>query len=135
MKKLWKLIKHYIDLRYDALRLWIAIKLADAKQAAHNKRYFVLPDIYGRLQVLNSYELKELRRPRKVVQTIDGKKVSRKVYLMNPKATYMDWMRECYYFTRLKLNEEPMSSEEREKRKKSWLMAMEARRYSFKKKK
>ena len=135
MKKLWKLIKHYIDLRYDALRLWLAIKLADAKQAAHNKRYYVLPDAYGRLQVLNAFELKELRKPMRVYKEIDGKKVSRKVYLMNPHATHIDWMRECYYYTRLSLNEQPMDSEERALRKKSWLSLMEAKRFAYKKRK
>lgn len=132
MKKLWRFIKHYFELRYDALRLWLAIKLADAKQAAHNKRYYVLPDAYGRLQVLNAFELKELRKPIRVYKEIDGKKVSRKVYLMNPHATHIDWMRECYYYTRLSLNEQPMDSEERALRKKSWLSLMEAKRFAYK---
>lgn len=131
MRKVFYLVKHYLELRYDALRLWIAIKIANAKQKAYNKRYFVLSDTRGQLQVFNSAELKELRKARRVTKIVDGKKVTRKVYLMNPKATYLDWMRECLYHTPLSLNKGAMSAKERQKRKSSWLLQMESIRFAY----
>ena len=131
MRRILFLVKHYLELRYDALRLWVAIKIANAKQKAYNKRYFVLSDTRGQLQVLNSSELKELRKPRRVTKVVDGKKITRKVYLMNPKATHLDWMRECLYYTPLSLNNKAMSEEERLSRKESWLLQMESIRFAY----
>ena len=131
MRKVVLFVKYYIQLRYDAFRLWIAVKIADAKQKAYNKRYFVLSDVKGRLQVLNSQELKSLRKPQKIKKNVNGKIVTRKVYLMNPKATYLDWMRESIYYTPVSLNNERISKEEREKRKQSWLLQMEKLRFSY----
>jgi hypothetical protein len=49
---------------------------------------------------------------------------------MNPYATHLDIMRECYYYTSLKLNEEgsKISKVERLKRKEKWLTYMEKQR-------
>lgn len=131
LKTIWYTFVHYCQLKYDALRLWIAIKFADAKQKAYNKRYFVIPDYNDKLQVLNKDEIKILQKPRKIRRLINGKVKTFKVYGMNPNATHLDIMRECYYYTSLKLNEEgsKIPFAERMKRKDKWLKYMEDKRY------
>ena len=124
----------YIDFLFelfcDKVRLNMAIRLADAKQKAYNKRYFVIPDAYNRLQVFNSDELKKLRKPQKRTVIENGTKRTVKVFLMNPNATYLDWSRDSIYHTNLKDNESnsKLSLEERGKRKKKWLAFMESYR-------
>jgi hypothetical protein len=117
-------------LRYDAFRLWVAIKFADAKQRAYNKRYYVIPDYDNKLQVLNNDEIKILQTPRKIKRLIRGKVKTFKTYAMNPHATHLDIMRECYYYTSLKLNEigSRIPKAERLKRKEKWLTYMEKQR-------
>lgn len=127
LKTIWYTFVHYCQLKYDALHLWIAIKFADAKQKAYNKRYFVIPDYNDKLQVLNKDEIKILQKPRKIRRLVNGKVKIFKVYGMNPNATHLDIMRECYYYTPLKLNEEgnKLTMQERMERKAKWLSYME----------
>ena len=54
IKTIWYTFVHYCQLRYDAFRLWVAIKFADAKQRAYNKRYYVIPDYNNKLQEFTS---------------------------------------------------------------------------------
>jgi hypothetical protein len=130
IKTIWYTFVHYCQLRYDAFRLWVAIKFADAKQRAYNKRYYVIPDYDNKLQVLNNDEIKILQTPRKIKRLIRGKVKTFKTYAMNPHATHLDIMRECYYYTSLKLNEigSRIPKAERLKRKEKWLTYMEKQR-------
>lgn len=130
IKTIWYTFVHYCQLRYDAFRLWVAIKFADAKQRAYNKRYYVIPDYENKLQVLNNDEIKILQTPRKIKRLIRGKVKTFKTYAMNPHATHLDIMRECYYYTSLKLNEigSRIPKAERLKRKEKWLTYMEKQR-------
>lgn len=130
IKTIWYTFVHYCQLRYDAFRLWVAIKFADAKQRAYNKRYYVIPDYDNKLQVLNNDEIKILQTPRKIKRLIRGKVKTFKTYAMNPHATHLDIMRECYYYTSLKLNEigSRIPKAERLRRKEKWLTYMEKQR-------
>jgi hypothetical protein len=130
IKTIWYTFVHYCQLRYDAFRLWVAIKFADAKQRAYNKRYYVIPDYNNKLQVLNNDEIKILQTPRNIKRLIRGKVKTFKTYAMNPHATHLDIMRECYYYTSLKLNEigSRIPKAERLKRKEKWLTYMEKQR-------
>lgn len=101
----------YFCALYDELRLHCAIKLADAKQRAYNKRYFVMPDYLNKLTVLNNDDIKWLKRAR----------------LMKKNVSHLEIMRDCFYYTPLSRNDEGsrMTVEERLKRKAKWLSYME----------
>lgn len=108
---LWGDVCEYFGAIYDAVRLYFAIKLADAKQRAYNKRYFVMPDYLNKLTVLNNDDIKWLKR----------------AHLMRKKVSHLEIMRDCFYYTPLSRNEagSRMSAEERLARKDKWLSYME----------
>jgi len=119
--------------------------MADSKQRAHNKRYFVLPDWNHNLQVFCKEELTRLQTPVRRryfehghwVDKKDGTKrwvkgglKVEKIYQMSPKADHLTVMKECFYFTPTKLNNEgAISQEEKSKKRVEWLRYMEQVRY------
>lgn len=115
-------LKEIIEVFFDSLELKAAIWTADLKQRAYNRRYFVLPDHNHKLLVFDKNDIARLKKPIKKAVYVNGKKLVKKLYIMNPKATHMDIMRECFYYTPVKLNDaaSKLSSEEKEKRAKEW---------------
>jgi hypothetical protein len=101
----------YFAALHDAVRLHFAIKLADAKQRAYNKRYFVMPDYLNKLTVINNNDIKWLKR----------------AHLMRKQVSHLEIMRDCLYYTPLSRNDESsrMTIEERMQRKAKWLSYME----------
>lgn len=101
-----KTIKHLIFLKKQAFRLWLAIKVADAKQAAYNKRFYVIDDWKHRLVTISKEDLNKLKRM--------------KVY--DKKITHLDLMRECFYYTPLSRNNNgKISEKEKAKKQEIWL--------------
>jgi len=114
-------LKEYFAALYDEIRLRFAIRLAEAKKRAHIKRYYVIEDYYHRLNVVNNNDIKNLKR----------------MGLMNKKATHLDVMRECLYYTNVNDNDKlsVLSPEEKAKRIAAWLKGLEEFRrknYEFK---
>ena len=113
---LWFDMSAYFTAIYDEIRLNLAIKLADAKQRAYNKRYFVISDYRNKLTVLNNNDIEWLKKAR----------------LMKKNVTHIEIMRDCFYYTPLNKNEEgnKLSKAERLNRKAKWLDYMEKYRSS-----
>lgn len=118
---LWFDMSAYFTAIYDEIRLNLAIKLADAKQRAYNKRYFVISDYRNKLTVLNNKDIEWLKKAR----------------LMNKNVTHIEIMRDCFYYTPLNKNEEgnKLSKAERLNRKAKWLDYMEKYRSNKNRKK
>lgn len=114
-------LKDYFATIYDEVRLKFSIRLAEAKKRAYIKRYYVIEDYYHRLCVVNNSDIKRLK----------------KMNLMNPKATHLDIMRECLYYTNVNDNDKlsVLSPEEKAKRVSRWLKSLEefrTRTYQYK---
>ncbi len=104
--KLIETVKTILFLKKQSFRLWIAIKLADAKQAAYNKRFYVIDDWKGRLVTISRDDLNKLKRM--------------KVY--DKKITHLDLMRECFYYTPLNRNNDgKISEKEKAIKQEMWL--------------
>lgn len=134
-------ISEYLKLLKRKIQLRIAAHVADTKQEAYNKRYYVLPDENNKLQALSADDIDYLKKPIKTRVFVKGhfKEVKRrdgtirqkwveggykihKFYFMNPKATHLDVMRECFYVTKVSLNDKPeLTKEERSEKQKQWL--------------
>jgi hypothetical protein len=131
----------YLKLLKRKIQLRIAINVADTKQQAFNKRYYVLPDENNKLQALCADDIDYLKKPIKTRVFVKGhyKEVKKrdgsikrkyvkggykihKFYFMNPKATHSDVMKECFYVTKASLNDKPaLDKLQREEKKKQWL--------------
>ncbi len=109
-------IRHLIFLKKQSFRLWIAIKVADAKQAAYNKRFYVIDDWNHRLVIISKDDLNKLKRM--------------KVY--DKKITHLDLMRESFYYTPLSRNNNGKISE-KEKAKKLDMWLKYSQKYLLKK--
>ncbi len=127
IKEFMRLLRAYVLLRYDALRLKVAAKYADAMQAAHNKRYYVITDWRDKLQIVCNEDINLLKKRRYMTVTdADGKKKRKKFSYLPKDVTHLTVMRDCFYATKLSLNDTAsyMSEEERERREKKWLNYM-----------
>jgi hypothetical protein len=139
--EIWATLRTLVHLKYDGLRLKLAIYMADSKQRAHNKRYYVLPDWNDNLQVFCKDELRILQTPLRRRYFVKGHFNDRhkwvkggykveKIYQMSPKADHLTVMKECFYYTPTHLNNTGIIPEkEREAKKAEWLKYMEAVRY------
>lgn len=92
----------------QSLRLSIAILIADLKQKAYNRRYWVLPDPKDRLVALNNRDIKRLK----------------KLGIMSKKVDFIHLLSESFYYTPLDRNNKKSALSEQEKAKKrlSWLL-------------
>jgi len=140
-------------LKYDGYRLKLAVYIADSKQRAHNKQYFVMVDFADKLQVLCPDEMDQLKKPirRKYFEKghyfekkmkdgsikkkyVKGGLKVEKIYNMSPKAGHLDIMKECFYYTPAKLNNTGgLTPIEREAKAAAWLWYMEKTRRGKKK--
>ena len=98
-------LKGYFALQRRRLQLKIAAHVADLKQRAYNKRYYVLPDENNKLRALCKDDVRLLKR----------------MGMMKKSVSHLDIMRECFYFTKVHLNDmNGMTPEERKKKQQEW---------------
>lgn len=92
----------------QSLRLSIAILIADLKQRAYNRRYWVLPDPKDRLIALCNRDIKRLK----------------KLKIMDRKVDFIHLLSESFYYTPLDRNNKKSALSEQEKAQKrlSWIL-------------
>lgn len=126
LKEKAALVQVFFQLKMDGLRLQFAIYMANALQKARNKRFYVIENAQGKLIWLCNDDIKEMKKPKKVRKLINGKLRTFKFYMLSPKVTHMDIMRDCLYFTADSLNNQNgITVEERNKKQKKWIAYME----------
>jgi hypothetical protein len=131
--KVWHFLKEkaalaqvFFQLKMDGLRLQFAIYMANALQKARSKRFYVIENAQGKLIWLCNDDIKEMKKPKKVRKLINGKLRTFKFWMLNPKTTHLDIMRDCLYFTADSLNNNNgITVEERNKKQKKWIAYME----------
>lgn len=122
----WLLFRVFCQLKIDALRLDLAIFMANALQRANNKQFYVIKNAHNRLIWVCNDDIKQMKRPRKVRRLIGGKLRTFKVRMIGKNISHIDIMRECLYYTPLdRNNSNGISVEERNKKKAAWLNYME----------
>ena len=122
----WLLFRVYCQLKMDALRLDLAIFMANALQRAKNKQFYVIRNNKDQLIWVCNDDIKAMKKPRKVNKLVNGKLVTFKVRLMDKHASHMDIMRECLYYTPIdRNNSNGITVEERNQKKAAWLQYME----------
>lgn len=126
LKEKWVMFQVFIQLQFDALRLRLAIFMANALQRARNKRFYVIENSKGKLIWLCNDDIKEMKKPKKVRKLINGKLRYFKFYMLSPKTTHADIMRDCLYYTQASLNNsDGLNRIERIERQAKWLKYME----------
>ena len=126
LKEKFALTQVFFQLKMDGLRLQFAIYMANALQKARNKRFYVIENAQGKLIWLCNDDIKEMKKPKKVRKLINGKLRTFKFWMLNPKTTHLDIMRDCLYFTADSLNNNNgITVEERNKKQKKWIAYME----------
>jgi hypothetical protein len=126
LKEKFALTQVFFQLKMDGLRLQFAIYMANALQKARNKRFYVIENAQGKLIWLCNDDIKEMKKPKKVRKLINGKLRTFKFWMINPKTTHLDIMRDCLYFTADSLNNKNgITVEERNKKQKKWIAYME----------
>ena len=131
--KVWHFLKEkaalaqvFFQLKMDGLRLQFAIYMANALQKARNKRFYVIENAQGKLIWLCNDDIKEMKKPKKIRKLVNGKLRTFKFWMLNPKTTHLDIMRDCLYFTSDSLNNNNgITVEERNKKQKKWIAYME----------
>lgn len=116
----------FCQLRWDGMRLRLAIYMADTLQKARNKRFYVLENKQGKLIWLCNDDIKEMKKPKRVRKVVGGKLRTFKLYMLDPKTTHSDVMRDCLYYTQESLNNKNgITVEERNRKQAKWLKYME----------
>lgn len=120
------MVEVFLGLKMDGLRLRFAIYMANALQKARNKRFYVIENAHGRLIWLCNDDIKEMKKPKKVRKLINGKLRTFKLWMLDPKTTHMDIMRDCLYYTQDSWNNKNgITVEERNKKQQKWITYME----------
>ena len=120
------MFKIFCQLKMDGLRLTFACFMADALQKAKNKRFYVIPNAQNKLVWVCNEDIKQMRKPRKVMKLINGKLCTFKVRMIDKNITHLDVMRECLYYTPLdRNNSNGITVEERNQKSKRWIAYME----------
>lgn len=122
----WIMFRVYCQLRMDALRLDLAIFMANALQRAKNKRFYVIPNAQNRLIWVCNDDIKAMKQQRRVRKLVNGQLRTFKVRMIDKNTTHLDIMRECLYYTPLdRNNSNGITVAERNKKSKKWLAYME----------
>lgn len=122
----WILVRVFFQLKMDALRLDMAIFMANALQRAKNKRFYVIQNAHNKLIWVCNDDIKQMRQPRKVHRLINGKLRTFKVRMLGKNITHLDIMRECLYYTPIDRNNScGITVEERNTKRAAWLDYME----------
>lgn len=130
---IWRFLKEkcalaqvFFQVKIDGLRLQLAIYMANALQKARNKRFYVIENAKGNLIWLCNDDIKEMKKPKKVRKLVDGKLRTFKFWMLDPKTTHADIMRDCLYYTQESWNNKNgITVEERNKKQQKWLAYME----------
>ena len=129
LKEKWAYVVVYVQLKYDGWRLKFAIHMANQLQKAKNKRFYVLENAQGKLIWLCNDDIKAMKKPRKVRKYVGGKFRWFKFYMLPPKTTHLDVMRDCLYYTQARdNNQDGLSIAERQQRSSKWLAYLEKKR-------
>lgn len=121
IKQLWRLW-------VSALRLRVAIFLAESKFLAKNERHYVVPSPHkGKLDVWSTSEFKLLRKPRRnAYRDKNGNIVKRKTSYFNKNYKHHELMNDCLYFTASRIKEkDAITKKEAIARKKLWVNHLE----------
>jgi hypothetical protein len=126
LKGKFAMVVVFFQLQMDALRLRFAIYMANALQKARNKRFYVIENTQGKLIWLCNEDIKIMQKPKKVRKLVNGKLREFKFYMISPKATHLDIMRDCLYYTPESWNNSNgITVEERNQKTQKWLRYME----------
>jgi hypothetical protein len=126
LKEKFAMVQVFFGLKIDGLRLTFSIYMANALQKARNKRFYVIENAQGRLIWLCNDDIKEMKKPKKVRKLINGKLRTFKFWMLDPKTTHADVMRDCLYYTPESWNNKNgITVDERNKKAKKWLAYME----------
>lgn len=126
LKEKWAMVVVFFQLQYDGIRLSLAIFMANALQKARNKRFYVIENAHGKLIWLCNDDIKIMKKPKKVRKLINGKLRYFKFYMLDPKTTHADIMRDCLYYTQAsKNNSDGLNQAERLEKQQKWLKYME----------
>lgn len=129
LKEMWVYVAVYFHVQKEKIRLAFAIHMAKQLQKAKNKRFYVIPNAQGKLIWLCNSDIKQMRKPRKVRKYINGKWRTFKFWMLPPKTTHLDVMRDCLYYTPESWNNSNgITVEERNKRSEKWLEFIEKKR-------
>ena len=129
LKEMWVYVVVYLQKQREKMRLSFAIHMAKQLQKAKNKRFYVLPNAQGKLIWLCNSDIKQMRKPRKVRKFIQGRWRTFKFWMLPPKTTHLDVMRDCLYYTPESWNNSNgITVEERNQRSKKWLDYIEKKR-------
>ena len=122
----WALVVVFFQLKWDGLRLSLAIYMANALQKSKNKRFYVIQNAQGKLIWLCNDDIKALKRPKTVRKLVNGKLKTFKVSMIGKNRTHLDMMRECLYYTPESWNnKDGLSVSERNQKRSKWLKYME----------
>lgn len=126
LRKQWAMVCVFFQVKMDGIRLTMAIYMANALQRAKNKRFYVIENDMGKLIWLCNDDIKAMQKPRKVRKLINGRLRTFKFYMIDPKKTHLDIMRDCLYYTPASWNnKDGMSPAERAEKTGRWLKYME----------
>jgi len=129
LKEMWVYSVVYLHVQKEKIRLAFAIHMAKQLQKAKNKRFYVIPNAQGKLIWLCNDDIKAMKKPRKVRKHIGGKFRTFKFYMLPPKTTHMDVMRDCVYYTPESWNNQNgITVEERNQRSRKWIEYVEKKR-------
>ncbi len=103
-KDAYEWIKECVFLRRCAFRLKLAIRLADMKQQAFNKRYFVVLAPNNKLIAINNDDIDRLKR----------------LKLFDKRMGFLELQKKCFYYTALSLNNK-MSKEQMQEAKQRYI--------------
>ena len=83
-KEYYSLFKEWIYFKRHALKLKVAMKFADIKQAAFNKQFFVVMAGNGKLIAVNNDDVKRLKRLKMMDKRMDGMKLRKLSFYYTP---------------------------------------------------
>ena len=126
VRESWLLFRIWCGLKFDALRLDLAIFMANALQRARNKRFYVIENAGGKLIWICNDDIKAMKKPRRVRKLIKGKLRTFKISMLPKNVTHLDIARDCLYYTPLsRNNSNGITVEERNQKRAGWLKYME----------
>lgn len=105
VKEIVSRIKMYFAIQKAHKELDNAIILAEEMYKAHNKRFYVLPDMQHKLRVFSWSQIKQMRA--------QG--------IFSGRAKEPDFIHESFYYTPSRLDQMYMKPDTKEKKRKSWI--------------
>ena len=126
LKERWILFRVFIGLKIDALRLDMAVFMADALQRARNKRFYVIENAQGKLIWICNDDIAAMKKPRRVRKLVNGRLRTYKISMLPKNVDHLTIMRDSLYYTPIsRNNSNGITVEERNRRVAGWLKYME----------